>query len=172
MVSLRCTISNQIKRGDVSQLIIKSVNGLPTGCRAIVNRASIRYRTAKFEHTLIDDRRINDDIDLPKVAVSFTSLMEIVVHRLAAGKGATLFTPIDAWEQRNPRTEDRRLSAELVEHLNDNIEFYHHAIWWTMDPNRLYMLLDGYLAPGSNGRSVASVVENRLIGIVGNACVA
>jgi hypothetical protein len=58
-----------------------------------------------------------------------------------------------------------------VEHLNDNLEYYHHAIWWAMDPNRRYMLLDGYLAPNSNGRSVASVVENKLIGIVGNSLV-
>ena len=63
------------------------------------------------------------------------------------------------------------MAKELVEHLNDNLEFYHHAIWWTMDPNRRYMLLDGFYAPGSNNRSVASVVENRVIGIVGNALV-
>lgn len=33
------------------------------------------------------------------------------------------------------------------------------------------MLLDGFVAPNANGRSVASVVENRLIGIVGNCLV-
>jgi hypothetical protein len=33
------------------------------------------------------------------------------------------------------------------------------------------MLLDGFIAPNSNGRSVASVVENRLIGILGNCLV-
>ncbi|HLO28821.1 MAG TPA: hypothetical protein VK249_06785, partial [Anaerolineales bacterium] len=77
----------------------------------------------------------------------------------------------DEWEQRNPKIEDSRLAAELIEHLNANLEFYHHAIWWTMDPNRRYMLLDGYRAPGANGRSVASVIENRLIGITGNSLV-
>src|SRR6185369_4606165 len=84
---------------------------------------------------------------------------------------AALYAPLDAWEQCNPRKDDERLAAELVEHLNDNFEYYHHAIWWTMDPNRRYMLLDGCYAPGSDGRSVASVVENRLIGIVGNSVV-
>ena len=38
-----------------------------------------------------------------------------------------------------------------------------------MDPNRRYLLLDGFVAPGSGDRSIASVVENRLIGIVGNS---
>ena len=34
------------------------------------------------------------------------------------------------------------------------------------------MLLDGIIAPGkANGRSVASVVENRLIGIAGNSLI-
>ena len=40
-----------------------------------------------------------------------------------------------------------------------------------MDPNRRYLLLDGFVAPDAGGRSVASVVENRVIGIVGNSLV-
>jgi hypothetical protein len=37
-----------------------------------------------------------------------------------------------------------------------------------MDENRRYMILDSFIAPNSGGRSVASVIENNLIGIVGN----
>jgi hypothetical protein len=33
------------------------------------------------------------------------------------------------------------------------------------------MLLDGFIAPNSGGRSVASLIENRLVGIVGNCLV-
>jgi hypothetical protein len=47
----------------------------------------------------------------------------------------------------------------------------HRLIWLTMDANRRYMFLDGVIAPDAGGRSVASVVENRLIGIVGNSLV-
>ena len=65
----------------------------------------------------------------------------------------------------------RRLRRRLLRHLNDNIEYYHRAIWLGMDANRRYMLLDGFEAPRSDGRSVASVVENRLVGIVGNCLV-
>ena len=171
MVSVRGSLTGQYRRGDISQLIIKSTAGMPTGCKAIVNSATIRYRTERFEHSIVDDGRVNDDIDPPRVTGSISAAGDFSLVPITPGTGASLFTPLDAWEQRNPRTEDKRLSKELVEHLNDNLEFYHHAIWWTMDPNRRYMLLDGFYAPGSNNRSVASVVENRVIGIVGNALV-
>lgn len=61
--------------------------------------------------------------------------------------------------------------ARLLSHLNENVEFYHKAIWWTMDPDRRFALLDGFIAPNAGGRSVASVVENRLVAIVGNCIV-
>lgn len=171
VVAVRASAVSGGRRSELTQLTIRSAHGLPSGCRAIVNSATIRYRTKTFEHALLDDRRVNDDIDMPKALPVFTNLYDFSIQQVGTGQGATLYTPTDAWEQRSPRTEDRRLAFELVEHLNDNIEFYHHAIWWTMDPNRRYMLLDGYLAPGSKDRSVASVVENRLIGIVGNSLV-
>lgn len=170
-VSLRATLSGQMRRADISQLMIKSPNGLPTSFRAIVNTAKIRYRTSTFDRSLVDDSKVNDDIDPPRAVAVFTGLFDFEIRSLSQGTGATLYTPIDAWEQKSPRTEDRRLAHELIEHLNDNLEYYHHAIWWAMDPNRRYMLLDGYYAPGSDNRSVASVVENRLIGIVGNSII-
>jgi hypothetical protein len=172
LASVKATLPPGIRRGDIEQVRIKSRNGLPSGCRVIVNTATLRYRTRLFEHALVEDRRANDDIDLPVVAVSFTDPLGVpTVTQVAAGQGAALGTPLDAWEQRNPRTEDRSLAASLIEHLNEHLEYYHHAIWWTMDPNRRYMLLDGYVAPNSGDRSIASVVENRLIGIVGNSLV-
>ena len=44
-------------------------------------------------------------------------------------------------------------------------------IWGRTSDDRRYMLLDGFEAPNSGGRSVASVVDNELIGIVGNCLV-
>lgn len=171
MVAMRGSLSGDISRGAITQLIIQSSTGVPSGCKAIINTANIRYRTSSFEHSMVDDNRVNDDIDPPKVSGIFNAAGDFSVKPITLGTGATLFTPLDSWEQRSPRTDDRRLAAELVEHLNNNFEYYHHAIWWTMDPNRRYMLLDGYFAPGSGNRSVASVVENRVIGIVGNSIV-
>lgn len=172
LASVKATLPPSISRADIQQLIIKSHNGLPPGCRAIVNTATLRYRTRLFEHPLVDDRQANDDIDLPVVQVTFPDLLgSVKVTEVAPGLGAAVATPLDAWEQRNPRTDDRALAAELLDHVNEQLEYYHHAIWWTMDPNRRYMLLDGYVAPGPDQRSIASVVENRLIGIVGNSLV-
>ncbi|MGE3510189.1 MAG: hypothetical protein AB7N65_15055, partial [Vicinamibacterales bacterium] len=185
LVSVRGSVRNPVSRGGISALVVKSSVPLPPGCRAIINSATLRYRTDLFEHQIVSDSRVNDDIDLPVVtpasgspppgAGALLGLKNWIpvegTVAVSPGNGATLYTPVDAWEQRSPRKEDQRLAAELVEHLNDNLEYYHHAIWWAMDPNRRYMLLDGYLAPNANGRSVASVVDNKLIGIVGNSLV-
>ena len=61
-----------------------------------------------------------------------------------------------------PHAEDLRMADALIDHLNEFVEHYHQAAWREMDPNRRYLLLDGFLAPNAGGRSVASVVENRL----------
>ena len=172
-VSLRANLDGRFKRADIEQIVLKSTVPLPASFRAIVNSARLSYRTQRFEHRLVDDPRVNDDLESPVATVSFTNLFDMHIEALNVGqqRGVTLYAPLDQWEQLNPRNEDRRLSGELIAHLNDNFEYYHHAIWWTMDPNRRYMLLDGYYAPGNENRSVASVVENRLIGIVGNSLI-
>jgi hypothetical protein len=175
LVSVRGRLTTPFARRDLTHLIIKSKKGLPTGCRLIVNDAMFTYRTSSFEHVLAHQQKVNDDIKLPTVIVAGLATGPLLGAGIGttslAGDGATINTPMDSWEQLNPRKEDERLSNELVEHLNSNLEYYHHAIWWTMDPNRRFMLLDGYFAPGSQKRSVASVVENRLIGIAGNSLI-
>jgi hypothetical protein len=193
-------VANPVARSELSALVIKAAAPLPTGCRAIINSATLRYQTRGFRHELMSDSRVNDDIDLPLVAYSgpdplsslplppppplLPPLLSLLppgfppgyspppnMTPVSGGAGATLYTPLDEWEQRAPRREDVRLSAELIDHLNANLEYYHRAIWWTMDANRRYMLLDGYEAPNAGGRSIASVVDNNVIGIVGNALV-
>ena len=188
LVSLRGQIRTPVTRASISALVIKSGVPLPPGCRAIVNSASLRYQTNHFRYNMINDQRVNDDIDLPIVASTGATTPPVPsiplppgfptdwipvpgMTPIRGGNGAMLFTPLDEWEQRSPRLEDIRLSAELIEHLNANLEYYHHAIWWTMDPNRRYLLLDGYQAPNAGGRSVASVVDNTLIGIIGNSLI-
>src|SRR5690606_25865461 len=83
-----------------------------------------------------------------------------------------LRTPLTSDELRNPRGEDIIAANKLLHHLNENLEYYHKCLWFDMTPERRFMLLDGIIAPGkANGRSVASVVENRLIGIAGNSLI-
>lgn len=140
-----------LRRDQVRKVVIRAAVNLPPYSKVIVESAGLRYRTAHMNRFLLRNLRVMDD--------------------LLVGDAVHLPTPLDRTELRNPRDEDREISRRLLAHLNEHIEYYHKAIWWSMDPDRRFMLLDGFVAPNAGGRSVASVVENRLIGIVGNCLV-
>ncbi len=121
--------------------------------RIIVHSGSMRYRTKNLHEHLFQSTNIKNDLTLD-------------------GDDVRVFCPLSAKALRRPRLEDVDVSNELLHHLNENLEYYHQCIWSRMDAQRRFMLLDGVVAPGrSNGRSAASVVENKLIGIVGNCLV-
>lgn len=151
-VSLRpVSTPPSVRRIDVRRFEIQATAGLPPDSRALVHSATMRYRTTHLSYWLLRDARVMND--------------------LKVGDAAVIPTPLDRAELRNPREEDREVSRKLLAHLNEHLEHYHKACWRMMDDDRRYMLLDGFVAPHSGGRSVASVVENRLIGIVGNSLV-
>lgn len=147
-----------VRRRDIAGVRISTEYTLPPNSKVIVRSAFLRYRTKYLNHKLYRNRRVNDD--LIRVEGDTTT-----------GDSVFLSTPLDRIELRNPRKEDREMARRLLRHLNHNIEYYHRVLWLSMDPNRRYMLLDGFVAPNSGGRSVASVVENRVIAIVGNCLV-
>ncbi len=125
--------------------------GLPDGVRIIVHSANIRYTTQFGTYKLYGNRDIKNDLkynddDGAKMETTKMSFIEV----------------------QNPKYEDKRKSAMLINHLNQHLEFYHRMIWMNMDTSRLFRLMDGYIAPNSNGRSVASVVESHPIGVIGN----
>ncbi|HSN55218.1 MAG TPA: helix-hairpin-helix domain-containing protein [Candidatus Sulfomarinibacteraceae bacterium] len=136
-------------------LTIAEVTGvadlLPGRSRVVIERGRLSYRAKDFANHLFNDRRIDNDI---------------------VGRDSVyISTPLDSAELVNPREEAEKLGRELLDHLNEHVERYHHLIWWHMSPNRRYMLLDGFIAPNSGGRSVASVVDNELLALVGNCMV-
>jgi hypothetical protein len=124
---------------------------VPPQVRAVVYSGTFRYRTDHMSHSLFEDHRIQNDL-------TSTDPVEIA-------------TPLDRNEKRNPRLTDQKMQRLLLDVLNERLEYFHRLIWLAMDPNRRYMFLDGIVAPDAGGRSVASVVENRVIGIVGNSLV-
>ncbi|WP_420545292.1 hypothetical protein [Nitrosopumilus sp.] len=124
---------------------------LPESSKILVNSGQMRYRTEHFSFSLFNQSRIQND--------------------LSGTDGVLIFTPLNWRELRRPRDEDKEFASSLIKHLNDHLEYYHRVIWWLMDPQRRYMLLDGFIAPNSGGKSVVSVVENNLIGIIGNCLV-
>lgn len=150
-----------VRRIDVKAVVISArlelpglpfvLNVLPAGSRVIVESGSLRYRAAHSANWLFSDAFIRNDL---------TGTDDVRIQ-----------TPVNRQELRNPREEDKELARNLLDHLNENIESYHHVLWGRMSPDRRYMLLDGFEAPGAAGRSVASVVENELVGIVGNSLV-
>ncbi len=152
-VSLRPagTLPNLAREDIVRFEISYEGDDLPPDARVIVQSGKVRYQSPHLTYLLFDAPRLLND--------------------LGKGDAVVVSTPVSPREMRDPREEDRQLADRLVKHLNRNIEHYHQAIWATMDASRRYMLLDGVIAPNADGRSVASVVENRLAGIVGNCLV-
>lgn len=127
---------------------------LPLSTRILLTSGRGFYRTQHRNDLLFHFPSLNDD--------------------LSATDGATIFCGPTSDELVNPRDRDILLSNELIHHLNANLEYYHTEIFKFMTPERRFMLLDGiqlYLPKEKQSRSVASLVENRLIGIVGNSMV-
>lgn len=139
-------------RADVQRVRI-SVTGVavPAQLETIVQSGSMRYRTDRRADTLFEDYRIQND--------------------LGASDTVEIATPLAKREKVNPRQRDSKEARLLLDILNERVEYFHRVIWLTMDANRRYMFLDGVVAPDAGGRSVASVVENRVIGVVGNCLV-
>ncbi|WP_335966135.1 DUF2272 domain-containing protein [Galbibacter sp. PAP.153] len=116
----------------------------------------INYRSDYHSSTLVNRRLVNDlHDDVPNIN-----------------------TPLNSLEKKNPRKEDEYLVNELIEHLNSNLEHYNKILWSNLDPDRRYMLLDGfniqtYTSTGHKSvmRSLASVVKNELTTITGNSLV-
>ncbi|MFL6388958.1 MAG: papain-like cysteine protease family protein [Terriglobales bacterium] len=153
LVTFRATTAlPNITRAQVSRVRFRFGSlSLPTQVETVVQSGSLRYRTDHLARAFFEGMRIQNDLGQ-------TDFVEMA-------------TPLDRMEKNNPRFTDRRNSRLLIDILNERLEYFHRIIWLTMDANRRYMFLDGIIAPNAAGRSVASVVDNRVIGIVGNSLV-
>jgi hypothetical protein len=146
-----------VTRESFASTQIKALLPLPPGSIANVSNLSFTYQTDTFERSVAGSDGI-DDLILPQTGA-------------VDGNGALLSFMPDAWERRNVRAEMIDAVQALIGHLNEHVEWYHKAIWWAMDRDRLFMLIDGFYAPGTNGLSIASVVERDPIAIIGNSLV-
>ena len=122
--------------------------------KVLIRSGAMRYRTKNLSENLFTSSRIDNDLFVEGDNVLISTAL------------------LNNREMRNPRAEDVDLANNLIHHLNENLEYYHKCIWMSMSPERRFMLLDGIIAPGKGGgRSVASVVENKIIGIAGNSLI-
>jgi hypothetical protein len=156
----------------------KTRGQLPTLLTMTVNRADIR-NLANYATVILDSASINYSTR------HFTGPLYTgpVGDDLLDSTGATLVIPENDNDKRNPKREDRYLSAKLIEHLNSNLEYYNRVLWLSLDPERRYLLIDGFsiqvydkdgnpIAPDKGGmRSLASVVKNEMITVTGNSLV-
>jgi len=144
-----------LSRASLQQLTVVAGQGLPPGSVANLTRLSLIYNTQRFEHGVEGRSGTND----------------LVAPGTGAADSATAVLPLDDWERVDERLEITRSVNQLIEHLNEHVEYYHKAIWWRMDRDRLLMLLDGFYVPNTNGVSIASVVDREPIGVIGNSLV-
>ena len=153
--ALPALVRKNIKTIEISersaQLPLPLFQMLPANSKVIVTTGAFAYRTRHSSGHLFRDAHVMND--------------------LVGGDGVRIDCPLSREELRNPRDEDKELARRLLAHLNEQLEPMHHRMWQLTSRDRLYMLLDGFEAPNAGGRSVASVVQLDLIGIVGNSLV-
>lgn len=155
-VDFNARINGQTSRSSLSPIIITSNDDLPFGSRADVTSCSLTYSNRNYQYSAqIPD--INNDLIDP--------------DGKADKNGAYIQMPNPtAWEEQDIRQELRKAASELLLHLNEHLEYYHKVIWWNMDRDRIYMLMDGFFVPGTN-YSIASVIERDPVAIIGNSLV-
>lgn len=163
-VNIASNSIQNITRRQIKHLRVRANTNVKPESKIILRSFYLYYQTKHLNEAIIRKWRLNNDIiNTVQVQIDFPSI-EIVTKTDAA----LMYTPLSAKELRDPRKEDREAAEALTSYLNEHLELAHKAIWFNMDSSRLFGLLDGYIAPNSGGKSVSSVVENKIMGVVGN----
>jgi hypothetical protein len=167
-VDFTIPINKRFNRQSFQDLKFSSEDSLPVGSVANLAYATFHYFTDHFDATSESVRTTNDLI-LPDTG-------------MPDPLGAITHFELTAWEQQDLRRVIEDAVDQLIVHLNANLVYYHKVIWWLMDRDELFMLLDGFTAPygrrfengkwvEDTGRSLASVVEREPMCILGNSLV-
>src|SRR5690606_8072949 len=167
-VDFTIPVNKRFNRESFKDLKFYSDDSLPVGSVANLTHASFRYFTPHFD-TTCESVRTTNDVILPDTG-------------LPDPLGAVMHFELSAWEQQDLRRVIEDAVDQLIVHLNANLVYYHKVIWWLMDRDELFMLLDGFTAPygrrfengkwvEDTGRSLASVVEREPMCILGNSLV-
>ncbi len=166
-VSIASKSLQEITREQIKHIRFRANTSVHSASRIILHSAFLNYRTPHINEYVVRNSAVNNDIiNTTEVTVNLSTPPWIQVETKT--DAALLYTPLNNRETRNPRKEDQEAAAALLAFLNEHLEMSHKVIWANMDASRLFGLLDGYIAPYSGGKSVASVVENKIMGIVGN----
>jgi GH25 family lysozyme M1 (1,4-beta-N-acetylmuramidase) len=144
-----------VTRETLATIRVWAGKDLPPGSVANLESMTLTYATDQFEHTISASQGSGD----------------LVVETGVHDTGATIGAIPDTWERTNMRAEMISAVNDLLEHLNQHVEYYTKLILWGMDRDKLWMMIDGFYVPGTNQVSIASVVERDPVAIIGNALV-
>ena len=166
-VNIASRIPPTITRRQIKHLRFRANTNVKASSKIILRSAYLYYQTNHMNEAIVRNSRVNNDIINTK-EVHFDITTPPFFEILIKTDAALMYTPLSNKELREPRKEDREAATALVSFLNEHLEMAHKVIWLSVDASRLFGLLDGYIAPNSGGKSVASVVDNKIMGIVGN----
>lgn len=155
--TVRIPAGTSVTRRSLTDLKVEATRPLTPGSVANVTSFGYTYTTDHFRRT----------VSVPTGQDDLVSAETGAIDSL----GAQLSEPPDEWEVRNERAEMVKAVQSLLGHLNEHVEYYDKWVVWDMDRDRVFMLVDGAVVPGTNGLSVASVVERDPIAIIGNSLV-
>jgi hypothetical protein len=158
-VNIASRAKPNVTRRHIKHLRFRANTKVHASSKIILRSAYLYYRTKHMNGVIVRNSRVNNDI---------INTVEVQPKTEIKTDAALMYTPLSDKELREPRKEDRDAANALVSFLNEYIEMAHKVIWSSMDASRLFGLLDGYIVPNAGGKSVASVVENKIMGIVGN----
>jgi len=143
-----------ITRREFSYIKVSANTQVQQSSKIILRSLHLSYRNAYYSGYIVRKSGIMNDV--------------INVSESGTTDAALIYTPMNTAEKVDPRKRDREDASALLDYLNEHLELAHSVIWSNMDSNRLFSLLDGFIAPNSGNRSVASVVENNVMGVIGN----
>lgn len=153
----RVPVGLTVTRMMLTNLQITAARPLTPGSVANVTSFSYTYDTDHFR------RAVSVPVGADDLVSAETGEVE--------NNGVWAGQPPDEWELKDERMEMRKAVQSLLAHLNEHVEYYDKCIVWDMDRDRVFMLVDGAVIPGTNGLSVASVAERDPIAIIGNSLV-
>ena len=167
-IDFTAPVDGRFNREQMQRITVHATAPFPPGSVANLQRMAIHYHTDHF------DRMVQSDSGVRDIVTVETGMPD-------AG-GAEAHLPTSAWEREDLREMIENAVEKLIVHLNANLVYYHKVIWWLMDRDELYMMLDGFTAPYGRrfvngqwvedpGRSLASVVERDPMAILGNSLV-
>lgn len=153
-----------VNRADVARLKLEATEqlssavgaSLPKGSIANLRGATIDFTAETYSRRLGRTGGGQDDLVKPDSGDA---------------DSAEVAFPLASYETIKLSDEVAKALDKLLEHINSDLFYYHKAIWWSMDRDELYTLLDGFSISKTNFRSIASVVDLNPVAIMGNCLV-